>query len=215
MRATIENSLPPTCEVTIPTAGDNVGAVLGNRWMQHAESSLPAAVVIPSTEEDVVSVVQYAAKNGLKVIPSGGGCAGFLVVDSKSIYLNLHKLNSVDVDEEKETVTVGGGTIWGDVIPVISLLGYYTSEYLRIPITGWNEILTKEAWANFSCVGVVGSLLGGGMSPFVGIDGYACDQVTSVRIVTSSGDIKTLSNTSRGREKNCSTCSVVESVWES
>jgi FAD/FMN-containing dehydrogenase len=73
---------------------------------------LPAAVVVPSSEDDVVGVIKYAAANGLKIIPVGGQLAGFVVVNGKCIYLDMKKLAEVKVETRNETVTVGGSTRW-------------------------------------------------------------------------------------------------------
>ncbi len=48
---------------------------------------------------------------------------------------------------------------------------------------------------------MVGSLLGGGLGPFTGLHGYSCDQLISARIITSTGDIISVSKDSKADEE--------------
>ncbi|KAL5338003.1 hypothetical protein BJX70DRAFT_408931 [Aspergillus crustosus] len=151
------------------------------RWSQLGVSP-PAGVVIPSTEDDIVDALKTAAANNLQVIPVGGALSPFVPIDEKSLLLDMRDFQDVSVETERGQVTIGGGAIAGDVIQACAAEGCYT--------------LTP----NSNSVGMVGFLLGGGNSPFIGIHGLAADHILSVRIITAAGQILTLSPSSTGAE---------------
>ncbi|KAI0470176.1 FAD-binding domain-containing protein [Xylaria cf. heliscus] len=179
----IQSALPSSCTVSTPGENDTVYSFLSDRWMTMGPSTLPAATVVPSTKEDVVAVVRYAAANGLKVVPQCGGCGGLVVTNNKTIYLDMGKFRSVEVDVESQTVTFGGGTLTKDFQPAVAEKGFYTG------------------WPNLGVVGMVGNILGGGINLFQGTKGHACDNLISAQLVTGTGDIIHVSETSTGPEK--------------
>jgi len=65
-----------------------------------------------------------------------------------------------------------------------------------------NTSLTGPGHPNSNAVGMVGYLLGGGSSALIGIHSLAIDNLLSVRIVTASGALLTLSPNSLDREKD-------------
>jgi hypothetical protein len=86
------------------------------------------------------------------------------------------------VDEELNTVTLGGGVLTGPLIRALADKGYYT------------------ALAETDSVGVIGSLLGGGGGAFSGGQGWLIDHVVSLRLVTADGEVLTLSRDSTGED---------------
>lgn len=139
MAFSIKEVLSSTCLVTVPSPNSVLKDVLPRRWMQYSTSSLPSAVVTPSTEDDIIAVVKYARANNLRVLPSGGGCAGFVVVNTKTIYLHMEKFNGVKVDTKHHRVIVGGGARWSDVIGRVVSEGYYTGTLtLTVQLLGFN-----------------------------------------------------------------------------
>jgi hypothetical protein len=117
----LDKGLPRTCEVLIPQPDDQVDDFVKGRWNTLFGSSLPAAIVRPSSEDDVVAVVKLAAAEGLRVFPTAGGHNGGVILNEKTIYLDLRRLKDVEIDEGKELVTVQGGATWGDVkMPMIN-----------------------------------------------------------------------------------------------
>ncbi|RYC58749.1 hypothetical protein CHU98_g7461 [Xylaria longipes] len=166
----IQSASPPSCTVSTPGENDTVYSFLNNRWMTMGSSTLPAASVVPSTKEDVVAVVRYAAANGLRVLPQCGGCGGLVITNSKTLYLDMEKFHS-DVDVESQTVTFGGGTLTKDLQPAVSEKGFYTG------------------WAHFGAVGMVGTILGGGINLFQGTKGHTCDNLIGAQLVTGAAKL--------------------------
>ncbi|KAI1336954.1 FAD-binding domain-containing protein [Xylariaceae sp. FL0016] len=179
----IQSALPASCKVSTPTSDDTVYTFLSKRWSTLGDSKLPFAAVVPGTEDDVVAVVRYAATHGLKVLPQCGACGGVVVTMSKTLYVDMEKFRSVQVDADAQAVTFGGGALTWDVLPAVTGRGFYT------------------AWPNIGAVGLVGNILGGGINLVQGIRGHTCDNLISARMVTASGEVVEVSSSSTGREK--------------
>ena len=115
-----------------------------SRWSDKGIIEHPALVVVPETEEDIKSAITYAKESGLQVLPAGGGHGSFVPIDSKTLYLDLKRLNQVSVNCTLHTVTAAGGALTGQVIKAVTDEGFYTT------------------WTNSNAVGFVGGILGGG-----------------------------------------------------
>ncbi|KAI1329199.1 FAD-binding domain-containing protein [Xylariaceae sp. FL0255] len=182
--SSLQSILPASCAISTPKENDTPQSFLHKRWMNLGSSTLPAAVIVPSTDEDVVAVVKFAAAEGLKVIPKCGACGGLVVTNNKTFLLDMERFRSVSIDTDAQTVTFGGGALTRDVQPAVTETGFYTG------------------WPNLGYVGMVGNILGGGINLVQGKRGHACDNLISARLVTGSGAIVTVSSTSTGPEKD-------------
>ncbi|MEU4183950.1 FAD-binding oxidoreductase [Micrococcus luteus] len=133
----------------------------------------PVAVAEVASVYDVVEVVGTARLAGLRVAPmSTGHNAGPLPDLDGVILLKLGALRDVTIDATAETARVGGGALWSDVVDVAARHGLAT-------LAG----MSRD-------VGVVGYLLGGGMSWFVRTHGPASDYVTAIEVVTADGQLR-------------------------
>jgi hypothetical protein len=131
----IQTALPKSCEVQTPLANDTVESYLSDRWMSLGPSTLPAATVVPSTEGDIVAAVGFAAENDLKVIPKCGGLGGLVLVNNKTLYLDMKNFTDIKVDSEHRSVTVGGGALVKQVLKTVLASGFYTGKVLLCLIT--------------------------------------------------------------------------------
>jgi len=102
-----------------------------------------------------------------------GGRNSINSMKTGSIVLDLSQMRNVTVDEITKTCTVEGGA---RVIDLISKLG----DYGLIAVTGIYEQL-----------GVIGSILGGGLGYTSRKYGLACDNVLSAEIILADGRLKT------------------------
>lgn len=116
-----------------------------SRWSDKGINEHPALVVIPESEDDIISAIDYARKNELTLLPAGGGHGSFAPINSKTLYLDLKRFDQISVNITAHSVTVGGGSSTGKLIKACTGEGFYTT------------------WANSNAVGVVGSVLGGGI----------------------------------------------------
>jgi FAD/FMN-containing dehydrogenase len=120
-------TLSPTSEVIFSTQGQI------SRWSNTGLSPNGCAmIVVPSTEEDIASVVKFAAGNDLKVMATAGKHGSFLPIDERSIYLDLKRFDTLELDESLGCVKIGGGVVAGRMCSELAEQGWYTSE---LPVT--------------------------------------------------------------------------------
>jgi hypothetical protein len=130
----------------------------------------PAAVAFPVTDADVVTVIDFARAEGLRVAPQGTGHgASALAPLDGAILLNTSRMRGVRIDAHMRRARVRAGALWGDVtLPA--------SAYGLAPLSG-----------SSADVGVVGYTLGGGLSWLARKHGLACNSVTAIELVTADG----------------------------
>ena len=138
----------------------------------------PQVVVGATSVADVQAAVRFADARNLPVAVVATG-HGALVPSDGALLINLRRMDSIVIDTDARTATVGGA------VPIQSLVDQAAAEGLA-PITGSNPT-----------VGVVGFTLGGGLSPVLGRTfGFAADHVRSVEIVTPDGELRHVDSTS-------------------
>jgi FAD/FMN-containing dehydrogenase len=116
-------ALSTTSEVAFSTKGQI------SRWSNTGVSPAGcAAIVAPSTEEDIVAVVKFSAQHGFKVLPTAGKHGAFLPINERSIYLDLKNFDNIKLDEEAGSVEIGGGVTTGRLCGVLAAKGWYTSR---------------------------------------------------------------------------------------
>ncbi|OAK94599.1 FAD-dependent oxidase [Phaeosphaeriaceae sp. SRC1lsM3a] len=146
------------------------------RWSSYHSPDYKVTV-IPATDHDVSAIIKYATASNTPFLTTGGG-HGFSTTLGRlrgGINIDLSNFKDVKVDPNKNTLTVGGAVRIGDVIAPL----HETRK--QLPIGSEN------------CVGIVGAALGGGVSRYNGLHGMLLDTLESVRMVTASGDIITVS----------------------
>jgi FAD/FMN-containing dehydrogenase len=133
----------------------------------------PAAIVRCATADDVAAALAFAREQGLPISVRGGGhnVAGNAVLDD-ALVIDLTDMNEVRVDAERRTATVAGGATLGDVDKATAPFG------LAAPV------------GVVSATGVAGLTLHGGLGWLSRKHGAALDNITSVEIVTSDGQIR-------------------------
>jgi FAD/FMN-containing dehydrogenase len=133
----------------------------------------PAFVAFPETAEDVVTVVEHARQNGLRVAPQGTGHnAGPLAGLEDTILLSTSCMKGVEIDAEARRARVAAGTLWLEVTAPASELGL-------APLAGSSPD-----------VGVVGYCLGGGVSWLGRKHGLAANSVLAIELVTADGRLR-------------------------
>ncbi|KIW57451.1 hypothetical protein PV05_06002 [Exophiala xenobiotica] len=170
-----------TCQVVIPNGGQALHDVV-SRWSD-TYIDLPAIVVKPDSEADIVDAIKYAKDNSLTLVTANGSHAPFVPVTSNTLYLDMTNFNGVTVDQSADTVRIGGGASTGEVIKGTTAQGYYT------------------LWPNSDAVGYVGCLLGGGSDTMNGLHGFMIDAVESMQLITTDGVRLEISPSSEGNER--------------
>lgn len=131
----------------------------------------PVAIIVPTTEEELVYAFQALTENHLPFsVRSGGHCYGPGSL-SNGYIIDLRNFSSIVPDIDNGTVYLGAGCHLGDVITALGNLNY------AIP-TG-----------TCPSVGLCGLTLGGGIGYLARAYGLTCDSVMSIRILTADGTI--------------------------
>ncbi|POS70631.1 hypothetical protein DHEL01_v210976 [Diaporthe helianthi] len=89
----------------------------------------------------------------------------------QGVTIDLLYMNDITVAGDSQTVSVGSGSRWIQVAEALDPLG--------LAVVG----------GRVADVGVAGLLLGGGISYFSGLRGWACDNVQNYEVVLSSGEV--------------------------
>ncbi|KAI4602290.1 hypothetical protein KJ359_009530 [Pestalotiopsis sp. 9143b] len=145
------------------------------RWS--ATCVRPAAFVIrPANSTETSAAVRLATSNSIPFVVRGGGHnpSGGSASDGGMV-IDLSLLRSVSVREETQSVTFGGGCLWGDVDAALWDKGYAT------------------VGGTVSHTGVGGLILGGGYGMLTGRHGLSIDCLLSCEVVLGSGNIVTAS----------------------
>lgn len=133
----------------------------------------PNAVVVPRNVDDVIAVVRFANKHGLRVAAQGTGHQALALGDlTGSILVHTSALTEVQIDVDSHLVRAGAGVTWNTVSAALAEHG----------LTG----LAGSA----GDVGVVGYHLGGGYSWLGREHGLAASSVTCVELVTGDGEFR-------------------------
>ncbi|GGO42718.1 oxidoreductase [Streptomyces daqingensis] len=130
----------------------------------------PALIAQCRTEDDVAAAIRFGRQTGSETAVRGGGhgVAGTCTTEG-GLVVDLRHLDSVTVDPDARTATVGGGATMAD-------LDAATQPY-RLATTG----------GRVSTTGVGGFLLGGGSGWLDRTFGLACDNLVAADLITADG----------------------------
>lgn len=157
--------LPP---LIFPDSPDYAVARLG--WNLHADQR-PAAVCVATSVEDVQAVIAYARERGLRIAPQvTGHMSGALPTLHKTILLKLGLHDGeVTVDPQSRVARIKAGADWEDVVNAVTPHGLAVMH------------------GSSPNVGVIGYLLGGGLSYYGRAHGLAANHVRAFEVVTPDG----------------------------
>jgi hypothetical protein len=120
--------------------------------------------------------VQFCNAHNLPFLAQSGGNGWAAFPKTKDlVIINLSNLNSVTVAADKKTALIGGGAQVHETIAAADAAGVVVQ-------TG-----------NCNGAGTLGVLLGGGYGNMMGRVGFGVDSILSLRLVTATGEIRTLS----------------------
>lgn len=160
--------------VAHPTDPHYRGLVAGHNL---AVADSPAVVVEAAGEADVRAAVDVARQYGLLLQVRATG-HGAVRAQRGGILVLTRRLDEIRVDPVMRTATVGAGVRWGALLTAAAGHGL-----APVPTNG-------------AGVGVVGSLLGGGLGPQSRFHGLCSDHVRALRVVGADGHARDVDATS-------------------
>ena len=141
-------------------------------WNLHADLT-PAAVVTATSAAEVQVAVRYAADRGLRVVPFTTGHLATALPDvSDALLLRTELTAAVEVDPVARIARVPAGAVWEDVVAAVAPHGLSVMH------------------GSSPDVGVVGYLVGGGLSFYSRHHGLASNHVVAVEVVTADGELR-------------------------
>lgn len=144
----------------------------------YREGLLPLAVIQPATTEELVTALRAIAREGLAVVPRGGGMSytdGYLPQREGSITVDLLRMNRVvEVNAEDGYVTVECGATWRSLNDALAPHG------VRTPY--WGPLSGQKAT-------VGGALSQGSMFLGSGRYGTVADSVVGLDVVLVDGTL--------------------------
>ncbi|KAL2824211.1 FAD-binding domain-containing protein [Aspergillus cavernicola] len=171
------NSWDADTTIFFPNSTQFVDAT--ERWNSYNQPSYSFAIT-PATEEDVAQAVTIARSINFPFLATGGRHSSSTTLGNlrHGLAIDLSALNTVNVDAEAGTLTIGGGTPFGDILDPVYEAGY------QMPV------------GSCVCPGMVGATVGGGVGRLQGVNGLIIDSLLSVRLVTAEGRLIDVSEVS-------------------
>src|SRR5690242_1666367 len=135
-----------TDQIAVVRPGDAAYDEARTGWNLAADLA-PAAIAYPTSAEDVGSIVDYAREHGLRVTAMGTGHNAVPLGDlSETVLVKTERMRGVTIDVEGRRARAEAGVLWSEITAP-------ASEHGLAPLSGSSPN-----------VGVVGYLLGGGVS---------------------------------------------------
>jgi hypothetical protein len=129
----------------------------------------PDIVFGVASVSDIQTAIAYARAAGLRVAVHATGHS-YRQIDG-GVIISTKRLDSVQINVDEQTATIGAGVRWGAVIGPAAEAGL-------APISGSSPL-----------VGAAGYLLGGGFGPLVRSHGVSSDYLLAATIVTGTGEV--------------------------
>ena len=154
-------------DVVLP--GDDGWDVARQAWNLDVDQR-PAAVVFPSSADDVAETVRHAARTGYRIaFNAGGHNAGPIGWDGHTLLLRTERMRGLSIDPAARRARLEAGVLARDLADAA---GEHGLAYLA---------------GTSPDVGVVGYALGGGISWMARAHGLACTTIAAAEVVLADG----------------------------
>ena len=144
----------------------------------------PRMIVKPTTNEQVVKILQYVQKTGETLVVRGGGHAYTCQSTAHgALTMDMRGFTTLQLNDRNDALTVGAGLVWDDVLSFLKQKGKEQRSSLRV------------VHGQCTQVGVAGFALHGGVH-FGGLSelyGLASDNILSLTAVVANGSMVQLS----------------------
>lgn len=147
----------------------------GGYWSEIQAEVDPYCIFYPSSPSEVSALVLLSRVTQCPFAVKSGGHAAFQNASNieGGITVAFKNLNSIELSSDRKTAFIQPGNTWSQI--------YTELEKYDVAAIG----------GRVSPIGIGGLTTGGGVSFFSNIYGFACDNVASYEVVTSTGQIVT------------------------
>lgn len=164
--------------------------------------NFPVAVVFVTQEQSIANVMVCARQYGVSVNPRCGGHGNAdQSVQTGEITLDLSRMRDVSLSPDMTTFTVGAGHTAGSASYALWVMSEQTKGIPigQKPTVGKNRLCYRRKKIAFavvfelylcyacSCIGISGLALGGGFGFSTRFAGFLCDNIVTLRAVTTNG----------------------------
>ncbi|KAJ6014709.1 hypothetical protein N7540_009300 [Penicillium herquei] len=154
----------------------NFSDVASPRWSEWDPPTWTGAIK-PETVQDIQKIVRIASAHNISFMATNGGHGTSIVYGTVTgVDINLANFDTVKVDLENNHLIVGAGVKLGNITE---------------PLYNAGKAVPR---GNSPCVGMIGATIGGGIGFETGLYGLSIDALESVRLVTATGDLITVSD---------------------
>ncbi|KAF3016549.1 hypothetical protein E8E14_012363 [Neopestalotiopsis sp. 37M] len=173
----LQGQLSSTASIFLPGSAAFDDAVA--RW-SNLSTPTSNVVIVPATEDDVVTTIKFANTNGVPFLATNGvhGSITTLGQMTNGMEIYLSQLNSIEIAANGQTVKIGGGVISRNLTDALWAASKQT-------VTGTCE-----------CVSYLGPALGGGHGWLQGHHGLVSDQFVSLNVALANGSLVTVDESS-------------------
>ncbi len=95
-------------------------------------SNIPAGIVQPTNQEELVQIMRWAQKNEISLTPRGKATSGYggAVPTRSGLVIESNRMKQIlDIDPEKNTVTVQAGVVWEKLEAELNRKGLALNSY--------------------------------------------------------------------------------------
>ncbi|KAN0040541.1 hypothetical protein ACTA71_008878 [Dictyostelium dimigraforme] len=143
--------------------------ICNDRWDLNVVNT-PIIIVKAIDENDIQETIKFIRDNKLQLVIKSTGHNNVSAIDGcNGVILDIGLLKSISVNQQNQTVTVGGGCTLHDIDEETSKYG------LATPL------------GQISSVGIGGFSTGGGLGHLTKFHGLSCDNLLECKIITSDG----------------------------
>lgn len=138
-------------------------------WSEQQSSQTPTCRVAPTSATDVSTALKILKDQQCQFAVKSGGHASFEGASNidGAVAIDLLNMTSFAISADRKQVSVGTGLRWGQI--------YSQLDEVSLTVIGGRN----------SDIGAGGLTLGGGISYFSGLYGWACDNVNNYEVRTS------------------------------
>ena len=130
--ATLQVVVGPDCQILEDSAHPSFQEY-AKRWTDVGRR-IPAAIVLPRTEDDIQKTVQWAVKYSIPFVTKSGGGSEWSTIGDEGVVIDLTLYSAIKIDAKAQTATIRGGVLQKEAAVRLAEHGLFTGkEHLYSP----------------------------------------------------------------------------------